>query len=58
LPDEIHLLHIALVADDGLSRLVDPAVEIDDQLIDKSSLALLKKVVKAPLELFKTGKSG
>ena len=49
--NEIHLLDAALIANDRLPRKVDPAIQIDDELIDESALTLLKEVTEALLEL-------
>ena len=50
--DEVHLLYAGLVRDHCLGWLVDSAVEVDDQLIDESSLALLEEMRERSLELF------
>lgn len=49
--DEIHFFDARLVGDDRLSRLINPAIQIDDQLVDEPPLALLEKVREGPLEL-------
>ena len=49
--NEVHLLDTTLVADNSLSWLVYSAVEVDDELIDEPTLALLEEVVEAALEL-------
>lgn len=53
--NEIHLLNTTLVADDSLCWLINPAVKVNDKLIDESSLTLFEKVVEAPLELLELG---
>ena len=49
--DKVHLLDTALVTDDSFSRLVDPTVQVDNQLVNEPSLAFFKEVTKAFLEL-------
>ena len=47
LPDEIHLLDIALETDDSFTWSVNSAVHTDDKLIGEASLALFKEVIEA-----------
>jgi len=51
LPNEIHFLHIALVADHHFTRSRNPAVHLDDQFVGEATLTLLKEVIKRSLEL-------
>jgi hypothetical protein len=50
--DEVHLLDTALVADNSLSRLVNPAIKVDYQLVDESPFTLFEKVIKTSFKLF------
>ena len=46
LSDEVHLLDIALVADDTLSWSGDTAIHLDDQFVSEASLTFLEEVVE------------
>lgn len=52
LPNEIHFLDIALIADHHFAWSGNPAVHLDDQFVGEAALALLKEVIKRSLELF------
>jgi len=52
LSDEVHFLDVTLVADDSLSRRVDPAVHRDDKLIGETSFAFLEEMIERSFELF------
>ena len=56
LSDEVHFLHIALVADDGLTRGVKPTEHVDDQLVGEASLALVEEMVERFLELLENSR--
>ena len=51
LSDEVHLLDVGFVGDDGLARCVDTAVHADDELVGESSLALLEEMVEGSFKL-------
>lgn len=51
LPDEEHLLHVALVADDWPVWRENSTEHIDDQLVGEAALALIEEVVEGTLEL-------
>jgi hypothetical protein len=51
LSDEVHLLDIGFIRDNSLTRSVNSAIHTDDELIGKSSLALLKEMVERALKL-------
>ena len=50
--DEVHFLDATFVAYHGLARLIDPAVKIDNELIDEASFTFFKEVAEAFLKLF------
>jgi hypothetical protein len=49
--DEVHLLNTTFVTDDCLARLVDSAVQVNNELVDEASLAFFKEVTETFLEL-------
>jgi hypothetical protein len=51
--DEVHFFHIGLVVEYYLSWGHDPAEHRNDDLIDKSSLAVIEKVVERLLKFLK-----
>lgn len=51
--DKVHFFHARLVRNYSLSWLVNPAVQVDDQLVDETSLAFFEKVRERPLEFLK-----
>ena len=51
LPDEEHLLDVALVADDDLVLLEDAAEHVDDEFVGEAALTLVEEVVEGALEL-------
>jgi hypothetical protein len=51
LSDEIHLLDVTLVTNDSLSRGVESAEHIDDELVGETSLAFVEEVVERFLKL-------
>ena len=51
LSDEVHLLDVALVADDSLSWRVKSAEHVDDELVGEASLALIEEVIEGLLKL-------
>ena len=51
--DKVHLFDARLVRNYCLSWLVNPTVQVDDQLVDETSLALFEKVRERPLEFLK-----
>ena len=51
LPDEVHLFDVTLVWDDWLTRCVDSAVHVDNQLICEASFTLIEEVVERFFEL-------
>ena len=50
--NEIHFFHTALVADNSLSWLINSAVKVNNQLIDKPSLTLFEEMVETSFKLF------
>jgi len=52
LPNEIHFLNIALIADHDFPWCGNPAVHLDDQFVGEATLTLLKEVIERSLELF------
>jgi len=50
--DKVHLLRITFIRNNSLSRLVDSAIQADNDFIDKSSLTFFKEVVKGAFEFF------
>ena len=51
LSDEVHLLDIALVADDTFAGCRDATIHLDDKLICEASFALLKEMIERSLKL-------
>jgi hypothetical protein len=51
LSDEIHLLDITLVTNDGLTWGIESAEHVDDELVGESSLAFIEEMVERLLEL-------
>jgi len=52
LADEVHFLHITLVADNTLSRRRNTTVHLNDKLVGEAALALLEEVIEGSLEFF------
>ena len=48
--DEVHLLDVTLVADNGFARRRDAAIHLDYHLVGEATLTLLKEVAELPLE--------
>jgi hypothetical protein len=46
LSDEIHLLDVTLVTNDGLSRGIESTEHVDDELVGETSLAFVEEVVE------------
>ena len=51
LANKVHFLKVALIVDEDFVWGEDPAVQLNDQLIDEASFAPIEKVVERPLEL-------
>ena len=52
LADEVHLLHITLVADNTLSWRRNTAVHLNNEFVGEAALALLEEMVEGSLKLF------
>jgi hypothetical protein len=52
LSDEVHLLHVAPIADHGLPWSVDSAVHANNELIGKPSFTLLEEMVERFFKFF------
>ena len=53
LPDKVHFLYIALVADHTFAWGWDSAVHLDNEFVREATLTFLEKMVEGSLEFFK-----
>lgn len=50
--DKVHFFYTTLITNYGLSRILNSTIQSNNELVDKSLLALLKEVIKIFFKLF------